>query len=152
MCDILQGLLCVITMKTLTHWGIVTHICISKLTIIGSDNGLSPRRCQAIIWTNAVILLIWSLEINRSQILVKMYAFSFMKIILKMPFGKWRPFCIGLNVLTRSKTNSQYGWRKKWHYDKFTWMNISLDISQCVDSCRAPKSDASVKERPGFHQ
>ena len=26
----------------LTHWGRVTHICVSKLAIIGSDNGLSP--------------------------------------------------------------------------------------------------------------
>ena len=26
--------------ELLTHWGRVTHICISKLTIIGSDNGL----------------------------------------------------------------------------------------------------------------
>ena len=34
------------------------HICVGKLTIIGSDNGLSPRRRQAIIWTNAGILLI----------------------------------------------------------------------------------------------
>ena len=29
------------------------------LTIIRSDNGLSPSRHQAIIWTNAGILLIW---------------------------------------------------------------------------------------------
>ena len=27
----------------LTHWGRVTHICVSKLTIIGSDNGLAPN-------------------------------------------------------------------------------------------------------------
>ena len=33
----------------LTHWGWVTHICVGKLTIIGSDNGLSPGRRQAII-------------------------------------------------------------------------------------------------------
>ena len=32
----------------LTHWGRGTHICISKLTIIGSDNGLSPFRRQAL--------------------------------------------------------------------------------------------------------
>ena len=31
----------------ITHWGRVTHICVSKLTIIGSDNGLSPERRQA---------------------------------------------------------------------------------------------------------
>ena len=36
-------------MTKLTHGGRVTHICVSKLTIIGSDNGLSPGRRQAII-------------------------------------------------------------------------------------------------------
>ena len=30
----------------LTHWGRVTHMCVNKLTIIGSDNGLSPGRRQ----------------------------------------------------------------------------------------------------------
>ena len=35
----------------------MTHVCVSKLTIIVSDNGLSPDRRQAIIWTNAGILL-----------------------------------------------------------------------------------------------
>ena len=30
-----------------THWGRVTHICVSKLTVIGSDNGLSPDQRQA---------------------------------------------------------------------------------------------------------
>ena len=39
----------------LTHWGRVTHICIGKWTIFGSDNGLSPGRRQTIIWTNAGI-------------------------------------------------------------------------------------------------
>ena len=42
----------------LTHWGRVMHVCISKLTIIGSDNGLSPQRRQTIIWTNGRILFI----------------------------------------------------------------------------------------------
>ena len=37
------------TNKALTHWGQVMHICIGKLTIIGSDNGLSPGQHQAII-------------------------------------------------------------------------------------------------------
>ena len=45
----------------LTHWGRGIHICINKLTIIGSDNGLSPGQCQAIIWTNAAVFLIQSL-------------------------------------------------------------------------------------------
>ena len=42
----------------------MTHICVSKLTFIGSDNGLSPDRRQAIIWTNDGILLIGPLETN----------------------------------------------------------------------------------------
>ena len=42
----------------LTHWGRVTHIWVGNLTIIGSDNGLSPGRRKAIIWTNDGILLI----------------------------------------------------------------------------------------------
>ena len=42
----------------LTHWGRVAHICVGKLTIIGSVNGLSPGRRQAIIWNNAGLLLI----------------------------------------------------------------------------------------------
>ena len=45
-----------------THLGRITHIYVNKSTIIGLDNGLSPGRRQAIIWTNAGILFIWPLE------------------------------------------------------------------------------------------
>ena len=83
----------------LTHWGRVTHICVIKLTIIGSDNGLSPGRRQAIIWTNAGILLIGPLGTNLSEIWIWIQTFSFKKMHLKMSFAKWRPFCLGLNVL-----------------------------------------------------
>ena len=44
--------------KIWTHWGRVMHTCVSFLTIIGPDNGLSPDRRQAIICPNAMILLI----------------------------------------------------------------------------------------------
>ena len=84
----------------LTHWGRVTHICVGNLTIIGPDNGLSPGRCQAIIWTNAGILLIEPLRTNFSEISIKSHAFSFKEMHLKMSSGKWRPSCLGLNVLT----------------------------------------------------
>ena len=85
----------------LTHCGRMTHICVDKLTIIGSDNGLSPGRRQAIIRTNAGILLIGSLVTNFSEISIGIQTFSFKKMHLKMPSAKWRPFCLGLNVLTR---------------------------------------------------
>ena len=71
--------------ETLTHRGRVTHKCISKLTIIGSDNGLSPGRRQAVIWTNAGILLIQTLETNVNEILIEIHAFSLKKMHLKMP-------------------------------------------------------------------
>ena len=83
----------------LTHWGRVTHICVSKQISIGSDNGSSPGWRQAIIWTNAGILLIKPLGTNFSEILIEIHTFSFKKIHLKMSSGKWRPFCLGLNVL-----------------------------------------------------
>ena len=76
----------------LTHWGRATHICVGKLTIIGSDNGLSPGRRQAIIWTIAGILLIGSLGRNFGEILIGIQTFSFKKIHLKMSSVKWRPF------------------------------------------------------------
>ena len=63
---------------------VVTHICVSKLTIIGSDNGLSPERRQAIICTNAGILSIRILGTNFSEILSEIPAISFKKMHLKM--------------------------------------------------------------------
>ena len=62
-----------------THWGWVTYICLGNLTIIHSDNGLSPSRHHAIIWTNAVILLTRSLGTNFSEISIEILTFSFMK-------------------------------------------------------------------------
>ena len=88
--------------SSLTHWGRVTHICVSKLTIIVSDNGLSSGRRQAIIWTNAGILLICPLGANFSEISIDIHTFSLKKIHFKMSSGKWRPFCHGLNVLKLS--------------------------------------------------
>ena len=87
------------TVIKLTHWGRVTHICAGELTIIVSDNGLSPGRRQAIIWTNAGILLIGPYGTNFSEILIEILTFSFTKMSLKVSSAKWRPFCLGLNVL-----------------------------------------------------
>ena len=89
----------------LTHWGRLTHTCIGKQTTIGSDNGLSPERCQAIICTNARILSIRPLATNFSEILSEIHSFSFWKMHLKMSSAKWRPFCFGLNVLSVFKGN-----------------------------------------------
>ena len=72
-------------LQVLTHWGWITHICVSKLTINGSDNkSLSPGQCQVIIWTNAGILLIGPLETNFSEILIAIYVCLLKKIHLKI--------------------------------------------------------------------
>ena len=76
----------------LTHWGWATHICVGNLTTIGSDNGLSPGRRKAIIWTNAGLSLIGPLGTNFREILIGIQTFSFKKMHLKMSSAKWRPF------------------------------------------------------------
>ena len=77
----------------------MTHICVSKLTIIGSDNGLSPGRRQAIIWTNAEILLIGHLGKNFSGILIEIHTFSFKEnafenVVWKTAAILSRPQCV----------------------------------------------------------
>ena len=77
---------------TIVHWGRVTHICVSKLTIIGSDNGLSPGRHQAIISASAKILLTGPLETNFSEILIEIIIVSFKKMRLKVSSAIRWPF------------------------------------------------------------
>ena len=77
----------------------MTHIYVSKLTIIGSDNDLSPDRRQAIFWTNTGLLLIGPLGTNFREILIEILTFSFKKMRLKVSSAKRRPFCLALNVL-----------------------------------------------------
>ena len=67
----------------LTHWGRVTHICGSKLTIIGSDDGLSPGWRQAIIWTNGGILLIRTFRTHFSEIISEILTFHSRNCISK---------------------------------------------------------------------
>ena len=76
----------------------MTRICVSKLTIIGSDNGFSPGRHQAIIWTNAGIWLIWTLETDFNEYVSEIFTFSFKKMHLKKSAIR-RQFCLGLSVL-----------------------------------------------------
>ena len=83
----------------LSHWGQVMYKCIRKLTIIGSDNGLSPGQRQAIIWLNAGILLIRPLRTNFSEILNRIsYIFiqenAFEKVIWKRGAILYRPQCV----------------------------------------------------------
>ena len=72
----------------LSHWGRVTPICVFNPTIIGSDNGLSPGRRQAIICTSAGILSIGPLGRNFGEHSIKIHISSLKKMHLKMSSGK----------------------------------------------------------------
>ena len=120
---------CNTLLVVLTHWGLVTHVCISKLTIIGSGNGLVPGWCQAINWTNVGILLIRPLWTNFSEIFIEIHKFLFKKIHFKMSSGKLWPFCLGFNVSTHwglckmaNTTKNAVSWNKVFLYwFKFHW-------------------------------
>ena len=88
----------------LTHWSRITQICVSKQTIIASDNGWLPMRRQAIIWYYAGILLIGPLGTNFNEFLIEIYIFWFKKMCLKTSSAKW-PFCLGLNELNTPFTS-----------------------------------------------
>ena len=104
-------------LSTLSHWGRVTHICVSKQTIIVSDNGLSPSRRQTIIWTNAGILLIGPLAINFSEISIEIQIFSSKKMYLKLSSAKWHLLRLGLNVL--------WGRDRKQALNEMAWYRTS---------------------------
>ena len=99
----------------LTSWGRVTYICVGNLTIIGSDNGVSPSWHQSINWTNAGILLVGRLGTNFSEILIQLLAFSFKKMRLKVSTVKWRLFCLGIKVL-KGRDYHLPLFRQQWFY------------------------------------
>ena len=81
----------------ITQWVWVTHIFVKKLTTIGSDNCLSPGRCQAIIWITAGIK---PFETNVSQIFIFFYLYNFIQenafenVVWKMAAILSRPQCV----------------------------------------------------------
>ena len=106
------------------RWGWVTPICISKLFIIGSENGLAPGRRQAIIWTNDGILLIGYF----SEILIEIHIFSFKKTYFKMSSTKFRPFCLCFNVLISLLQTPWVPFHLSW---ALTWISPSAKWCSC---------------------
>ena len=100
------------------------HLCIGTLTIIGSDNSLSPGRHQAIIWTSVGILLTGPMGTNFSEILIEIDTFPFKKIHMNMSSGKLWPFCLGLHVLS-----SEASYRKFPPSLEFTRFGVDVIVS-----------------------
>ena len=108
----------------------MTHICVGNLTIIGSDNGLSPGRHQAIIWTNVGMLLIGPLGTNFSEILIEIQTISFKKKRLKVLSAKWRPFFFFLNEFTSGPVRVKY----RYMFTEF-WKSAHEELSFDPDFC-----------------
>ena len=124
--------------KYLAHCGRVTHICVSKIIIIGSDDGLSPGRRQAIIWTNAGILLIGSLRTKFNAVQSKFIYYlresygSLLRIrrysLRTGEYGRWG----WNNMVDIFLTNSR---RKIIFWFKFLWnvcITVQLTISHVL--------------------
>ena len=140
----------------LTHWGWVTHICVGNLTIIGSGNGLSPDRRQAITWSNVVILLIGPLGTNFSEMLIEIHIFfiqesPFENVVWKMAAILSRPQCVDFQccsmlvpvkwpwamLVTKSSNpnKTQQVWIYKAPVQNFT-TNINVDENIRQDKAR----------------
>ena len=113
----------------------MTHICVSKLTIIPSDNGLSPGRHQAIIWTSAGILVAGPSGTNFSEMLIEIITFSFKKMRLKVSSAKWRSCGLGLNVLNNAlneNKNFEHHLTKSIHVPATIQNNTICIFNTCI--------------------
>ena len=144
-----------------THWGRVTHICVSKILTISSNNGLSPGRRQAIIWNDAGILGIGRLGINFSGILIEINILSCKKYYDDVKMGAIASQITSLTIvysfvysdadqrkhqssaslafvwgIHRGPVNSPHKWsvtRQMFPFDDVIYF-ISASMSQCI-SC-----------------
>ena len=140
----------------LTYWGRVTPVCISNLTINRSDNSLSPGRRQAIIRTNAGMLLIGPLVTNLSEILIEIHTFliqenAFHNVVCKMVAILSRPQCVNKtwallvrytsNFLLRFIGMVSFFWSRvcvvtaivvrPWHFGWDKWL-VTLKVASLV--------------------
>ena len=90
----------------------MTDICFSRLCTIGSGDGLSPHRRQALTSTNVGLLSIRPEGTHFNEILFQNQIFSFNKMPLKMWSAIWQPFFIGLNVIIMGCVTSRRGTEK----------------------------------------
>ena len=79
----------------------MTYICVSKLAIIGSDNGLLPGRRQVINWISVGILFIGPSGINcnfNRNVHIFIQENAFENVVCKMASILSRPQCADLKT------------------------------------------------------
>ena len=87
----------------------MTHIWVSKIIIIVSDNGLSPGRRRSIIWTNAGILLTGPLGTNFSENFNRNSNFLIQEnapenIVCAIASILFRPQCVNHKIQSKART------------------------------------------------
>ena len=127
----------------------LTHIGVGNLTVIGPDNGLSPGRRQAIIWTNDGILLIRPIGTNFSETLVGIHTFSFREMHLKMSSAKWRPFCLGSNMLRNWLSDCSSAAERSVKFTSDQWM-LNSDLVVSIFRETAPQLSWLVQNRDRY--
>ena len=126
----------------LSHWGRVTHICVRKLTIIGSDNDLSPDRHQAIISTCAGMLLIEPLGTNFNEFFIEIKISSLTNFNLKVWSVKvaatlYRPQCVKHCCRSDDDVIKWKHFPRYWPFVPFSlicvWMNGCVNNREAGD-------------------
>ena len=130
----------------LSYWGRVTHTCVSKLAIIGSDNGLSPSRRKPITWTNTELLLIRPLGTNINEILIEIFIFSFKNMQLKMSSGNLRPLCLGLSALKWNSNKSAI-----WFAVLYNWPTMIYMLANKLILCCRRVATSCIRPMDGVH-
>ena len=123
--------------KTLIHGGWVTHICVSKLAIIGSDNGLSPGRRQDIIWINAGILLpgplgknLWN-SYRNSIIFIQENAFE--SVVCEMTAILSQPQCVNNAYVDFHSFPKNWDGTDRWHLSSWKTTTYTTNIMSADD-------------------
>ena len=78
--------------------GRVTHIWVSNLGHLWTDNGLSAVHRVPLYGPILTLYQDINLETNFSAIYIKVRQFSYKKTIFFLSFAKWQPLCLYLNV------------------------------------------------------
>ena len=107
-----------LTFVALWHWGtnpeVVVYVSICYLRLVWWGqwvNSLSP---------SAGILLNGPLGTNFNENLIEIHTFSF----TKMSSGKWRPFCLGISVLSVEVSSAISRKILSAHYDVTKWKHF----------------------------
>ena len=127
--------------SALTHWGRATHICVGKLTIIGSDNGLSPWPVPSDYLNQCWNIVHWTIG-NKFQCNVNRNWYIFIKenpfenVVWKMSAILSRPQCVKTFHFTghltvsskiypsQPQTKKMFGINSLLHDDVIKWKHF----------------------------